>query len=151
MKDAWGHMIAGALGPDCFFKVLEFKTGTVHLQQTSCCDSSLSCSNMEVVSARAATIHVTWSISPSRACEQNLKREGFRGLTNPYCQVSVGRQGPFTTDVVFDSNNPCWEDKRQTFEFRVSLACCIYYAVHLGRPLPPRAAVAADMHRALII
>lgn len=51
---------------------------------------------------------------------QNLKREGFRGLTNPYCQLSVGRQGPFTTDVVFDSTNPSWKHKRQTFEFRVS-------------------------------
>lgn len=52
-------------------------------------------------------------------CSQNLKREGFRGLTNPYCQLNVGRQGPFTTDVVFDSTNPCWKHKRQTFEFRV--------------------------------
>ena len=51
---------------------------------------------------------------------QNLKREGFRGLTNPYCQLSVGRQGPYTTDVVFDSVNPSWEHKRETFEFRVS-------------------------------
>lgn len=51
---------------------------------------------------------------------QNLKREGFRGLTNPYCQLNVGRQGPYTTDVVFDSVNPSWEHKRQTFEFRVS-------------------------------
>ncbi|CAN0544094.1 unnamed protein product, partial [Ectocarpus sp. 12 AP-2014] len=49
---------------------------------------------------------------------QNLKREGFRGLTNPYCQLNVGRQGPYTTDVVFDSVNPSWEDNRQTFEFR---------------------------------
>lgn len=53
-------------------------------------------------------------------CRQNLKREGFRGLTNPYCQLNVGRQGPYTTDVVFDSANPSWEHKRQTFEFRVS-------------------------------
>lgn len=57
------------------------------------------------------------SLSP---CRQNLKREGFRGLTNPYCQLNVGRQGPYTTDVVFDSANPSWEHKRQTFEFRVS-------------------------------
>ncbi|CAM9124083.1 unnamed protein product, partial [Scytosiphon promiscuus] len=49
---------------------------------------------------------------------KNLKREGFRGLTNPYCQLNVGRQGPYTTDVVFDSVNPSWENKRQTFEFR---------------------------------
>ncbi|CAM9788728.1 unnamed protein product, partial [Ectocarpus sp. 13 AM-2016] len=49
---------------------------------------------------------------------KNLKREGFRGLTNPYCQLNVGRQGPYTTDVVFDSVNPSWEDNRQTFEFR---------------------------------
>lgn len=61
------------------------------------------------------------SLSVSFVClGQNLKREGFRGLTNPYCQLSVGRQGPYTTDVVFDSVNPSWEHKRETFEFRVS-------------------------------
>ncbi|CAM9718620.1 unnamed protein product [Ectocarpus sp. 4 AP-2014] len=49
---------------------------------------------------------------------KNLKREGFRGLTNPYCQLNVGRQGPYTTDVVFDSVNPSWQNNRQTFEFR---------------------------------
>lgn len=69
---------------------------------------------------------------------QNLKRGGFRGLTNAYCQLSVGRQGPFSTDVVFDSSNPSWEHKRQTFEFRVrslESPCAFYSAGILFAPI----------------